>query len=154
MIKYLVSKDNLYKLRKEKNVFNKIPLELEKAKNFLTWLYTIWDAAAEGNLGNQIQYYIKSKAYDVNQKRPGDLKTPLHIAVQNNKVDIARLLLSLGADPNIEDAQKKQPIHYLSLKNETAVKNIKRMLNRKASRANWNIELEGQNLTEDSPLSP
>jgi len=56
-----------------------------------------------------------------------------------------KLLLQLGADPSLEDAMGKMPIHYLTSKNETIIKSLKRMLNRKTSRAQWINEGEGQN---------
>lgn len=48
MIKYLISKDQKFHLRKEKSINGHIPMELEKASKFMTWLYTIWDAVNGG----------------------------------------------------------------------------------------------------------
>jgi ankyrin repeat protein len=64
----------------------------------MTWLYTIWDAVS-GNIYNLVSKYIKDKSYSVNEPRPGDLKTPLHVAVMSLKLDMIKLLLQLGADP-------------------------------------------------------
>lgn len=65
LIKFLVAKDQKFQLRKEKNIYDKIPIDLEKAQMFMTWLYTIWDAA-EGGILNLVQTYIKQRSYEVN----------------------------------------------------------------------------------------
>ena len=62
MIKYLISKDDKFKLRKEKNIKGKIPMEIEKADSFMSWLYTIWDAVSD-NMTVIVQQYIKDKSY-------------------------------------------------------------------------------------------
>ena len=97
MIKFFISKDEKFHLRKEKNTMGQIPIDLEKAKYFMTWLYTIWDCVNSG-MANMIAKYVTSGAYSVNQKRPGDNKAPLHLAVIGSKVEIVRLLVKLGAD--------------------------------------------------------
>lgn len=58
MIKFLVNKDSKFQLRKEKNIYYKIPMEQEKAPRFMTWLYTIWDAV-EGGMDKLVNTYIK-----------------------------------------------------------------------------------------------
>lgn len=89
MIKYLISKDQKFQLRKEKNVCGLIPMELEKSAKFMTWLYTIWDAV-NGGMTQLVIKYLNEKSYDINQKRQSDHKTPLHLAIQNKNVDLVK----------------------------------------------------------------
>lgn len=134
MIKYFVSKDPKQRLRREKNIYGYIPIDLEKAQKFMTWLYTIWDAA-NGNMVNLVQKYIKMKSYEVNQRRPGDLKTPLHVAVIAGRIDMIRMLMQLGADPSLRDADGKTALNIVeekALDNKQA-KSIRSLLLRKMS---------------------
>jgi ankyrin repeat protein len=117
MIKFFISKDEKFYLRKEKNTLGLIPMDLEKAKYYMTWLYTIWDCV-NGGMANLIAKYVTSGSYSVNQKRPGDNKTPLHLAVVGKKAEVVRLLMKLGADTQAKDGKGKTPIDYLSSKND------------------------------------
>jgi ankyrin repeat protein len=65
MIKFFISKDQKFLLRREKNINGQIPMEIEKAALFMTWLFNIWDAVKEGMI-QLVQKYIKDKSYDVN----------------------------------------------------------------------------------------
>ncbi|CDW82442.1 ankyrin repeat [Stylonychia lemnae] len=142
LIKFLVKKDEKFLLRREKNIYDKIPIDLEKAQQFMTWLYTIWDAV-EGGIINLVASYVKSKDYEVNQKRPGDQKTPLHLAIIGLKFDMIKILIQLGADPLIKDMTGQNAMDYLPQKNDQNIKNIRRLLNRKMSKAIWPSEIEG-----------
>lgn len=59
-----------------------------------------------------VQKYIKDKSYGVNQKRPGDQKSPLHLAVKNKNLEIVRALLNQGADIYVTDSTGKTPNDY------------------------------------------
>lgn len=42
---------------------------------------------------------------------PDEVKnTPLHLACEDGHVEIIKILLEAGADPNLENKQKKKPI--------------------------------------------
>jgi ankyrin repeat protein len=77
-------------------------MEIEKAELFMTWLFNIWDAVREGMIP-LVHKYIKEQSYDVNQQRPVDLKTPLHIAVLRKNLDMVKTLIYYGADTTIKD---------------------------------------------------
>jgi ankyrin repeat protein len=77
-------------------------MEVDKAEKFMTWLFNIWDAVKEGMIP-LVHKYLKEKSYDVNQQRPIDLKTPLHIAVQRRNIEMIKTLISFGANPEIKD---------------------------------------------------
>ena len=51
-----------------------------------------------------------------------------------------RILISLGADPMVKDATGKSSIDYINHKQDQTSKNIKRMLNKKISKAGWTSE--------------
>jgi ankyrin repeat protein len=78
-------------------------MEVDKAEKFMTWLFNIWDAVKEGMIP-LVHKYLKEKSYDVNQQRPIDLKTPLHIAVQRRNIEMIKTLLFYGADTFIRDS--------------------------------------------------
>ena len=58
LIKFFVDKDPDFRLRKEKNIYDKKPVDHEHAPIFMKWLYTIWDAV-EGNISNLVIMYVK-----------------------------------------------------------------------------------------------
>ena len=132
MIRFCVAKDDGFRLRREQNIWGRIPLDLEEAAQYMTWLYTIWDAV-NGNIPSLVSKYVKDKAYSVNQRRTGDMKTPLHLAVIAGRPDMVKLLVGLGADTGLRDADDKVPSEYVG---ETAGQNgrmIRRMLQRRMS---------------------
>lgn len=57
--------------------------------------------------------HISTKAFDVNQPRPANLQTPLHIAIIEKKLEVVQALIKLGADLMLKDAQDKTPEDYL-----------------------------------------
>jgi cytochrome c len=68
-------------------------------------------AARTGRV-DDLRAYIEDGG-DVNTPGHGQLlRTPLHMAIETNHVEAARLLLDLGADVNALDYRKKGPLHY------------------------------------------
>ena len=65
LIKFFIENDGKQILRKEKNYQGQIPIDLEQAKQFTTWLYTIWDCVAS-NMTSLITKYIQQGSYQVN----------------------------------------------------------------------------------------
>ena len=60
------------------------------------------------------KYSINSIAhkYDINTIDDGKHNTLLNYSVQNNLTNSTKLLLNLGADPNIANIFKNTPLHY------------------------------------------
>lgn len=56
--------------------------------------------------------FLLSKGADVNIPN-NDLLTPLHIAVQNDRVETVQLLLAKGAKVNVKDMHLRTPLHYV-----------------------------------------
>ena len=57
-----------------------------------------------------VTYFISQKV-DVNATNKGN-NTPLHIACMNNNTEIAKTLLSNGANPNLINNESKKPLNY------------------------------------------
>jgi len=62
----------------------------------------LWSAALDDNTGSIRQ--IVSSGTAVNCRDPQTAETPLMAAAMNGKVESVKLLLSLGADPNLKNA--------------------------------------------------
>ncbi|CAD5123709.1 unnamed protein product [Dimorphilus gyrociliatus] len=57
--------------------------------------------------------YIETEGYDLNtMSEDGKGMTGLHISCQRNDVDMVRLLLGKGADPNLKDVEGRMSTHY------------------------------------------
>ncbi|HVT71252.1 MAG TPA: ankyrin repeat domain-containing protein, partial [Trebonia sp.] len=73
----------------------------ERRKGLVTW------AAAQG-AANSVELLVRA-GFDVNARGRGDVpgnepwQTALHVAAEHGDVDLARRLLALGADPNLQD---------------------------------------------------
>lgn len=92
---------------------------MEKVHNFVYLLYSIWDVVKDG-MAKYLEKYLDEGHYKVDDQRPSDLKTPLHIAVQRNNKEIVKILLHKGADPYIQDKDSKVPIDYCLTRGEKA----------------------------------
>ncbi|KAL2842393.1 hypothetical protein BJY01DRAFT_200814 [Aspergillus pseudoustus] len=69
-------------------------------------------------------------------------RTALHIAVSKGHVDIAEMLLSLGADPNITDKDMRSPLHLAAASEEAGFAMCHLLLENGASRAifsSWHL---------------
>ena len=108
-------------------------MEIDKAKNFMTWLYTIWDAV-RGDMIQQVITYVQTQSYDVNQKRIGDEMTPLHVAVNSKRLNMVKTLLSLGADIEAVDKNGLTVIDYVSVRKDSFASKIKRILKQHISK--------------------
>ena len=93
----------------------------------MKWLYTIWDAT-KGGMEELVKSYIINGDYDVNQKRIGDLMTPLHVAVINRRVELTKKLLNFGADFNLKDKDGKTPADHLTKKGDKLASSIRRLI--------------------------
>lgn len=52
---------------------------------------------------------------DLLNKKNADYLTPLNLAAEQGKLEVARVLLSLGADPAIGDKENSQPVHLAAI---------------------------------------
>jgi len=89
---------------------------LEKGAPFSTQGYTILHHAAA--LGRKDIVDLLLPKMDINVEDP-DLLTPLHYAVWNEQIDLARYLLERGADPEKKDIWGQTPRDYAKQKNLT-----------------------------------
>jgi hypothetical protein len=55
---------------------------------------------------------IATKGIDINHKETFFGQTPLHVAVHHGDLKIVKLLVSLGANPNVQDCLGKTATHY------------------------------------------
>jgi ankyrin repeat protein len=54
---------------------------------------------------------LKKKSVPVNYQESDTLQTPLHVACSEGKVDIVKLLVKAGANPNLRDCSGWTPLH-------------------------------------------
>jgi ankyrin repeat protein len=73
----------------------------------------IYTAVAEGNVELTRQFLEKDPGL-LNKKNP-DLLTPMNLAAERGQLEVAALLLQMGADPTIGDRENSQPIHLAAI---------------------------------------
>ncbi|MCU0370019.1 MAG: ankyrin repeat domain-containing protein [Bacteroidales bacterium] len=73
----------------------------------------IYTAVAEGNVDLTRQFIEKDPG--LLNLRNTDLLTPLNLAAERSQVEIAALLLNMGADPTIGDRENSQPVHLAAI---------------------------------------
>lgn len=73
----------------------------------------IYTAVRNGDVA-QVREILSSHPEFLNQKNQ-DLLTPLNLAAEQNKPEVASLLLEMGADPTIGDRENSQPIHLAAV---------------------------------------
>ena len=67
----------------------------------------VFKAIGQGDMTRVIEC-LKAKPELANARDSGG-RTPLHLAAERDMADTTRLLLNLGADPSLKDAQGKTP---------------------------------------------
>jgi ankyrin repeat protein len=73
----------------------------------------IFSAVAEGNV--ELTRSLLEKDPGLLNLRNQDLLTPLNLAAERSQVEVAALLINMGADPAIGDRENSQPIHLASI---------------------------------------
>jgi hypothetical protein len=90
---------------------------------------------AEGSLDN-VTNALNSLTYDINFLPLQDGKTPLHLAIELNKLEIAKLLLVKGADVNVENHLCVTPLDLAkSLNNKDMVALLDKYINKPGAQA-------------------
>lgn len=84
----------------------RVPDEWTVAPNGMTALHY----AAEGEGGHAMIKFLVEKGEAIDATDIGG-NTPLHVAINKGHRDIALLLLTLGADPNIANNEQHTPLH-------------------------------------------
>tara|TARA_R110002050_G_scaffold81205_6_gene173601 strand:+ start:2100 stop:2486 length:387 start_codon:yes stop_codon:yes gene_type:complete len=54
---------------------------------------------------------LKKKAVSINHQDSDNLQTPLHVACIEGRLDLVKVLLKAGAQPNIRDSSGWTPLH-------------------------------------------
>mmetsp|Transcript_35111 Transcript_35111/g.34144 ORF Transcript_35111/g.34144 Transcript_35111/m.34144 type:complete len:101 (+) Transcript_35111:754-1056(+) len=90
----------------------------------MTWLYNIWDCV-KNEMYSLLYKYINQRYYSINEKRPGDSMTPLHLAVILGKYEVVKMLMRLGADPSIVENRGLTPLQLIANKHDSHYRKIK-----------------------------
>lgn len=77
------------------------------------------DAVNTKNLA-RVQQILKDKTYDLNETN-NEQNTPLHLAVQQNEVEIAKLLIEAGANVNLQNQIQDSPFLYAGAEGRTEI---------------------------------
>ena len=90
-----------------RNLVNSEPFKRMGKSKFEEWLLK----AASAGQADAVHHLLQLGA-EPNIKGKGSGRTPLHWAAILNKIDIVRLLLDAGADPNSLDILERSPLYY------------------------------------------
>lgn len=77
------------------------------------------DAVNTKNLA-RVQQILKDKTYDLNETN-NEQNTPLHLAVQQNEVEIAKLLIEADANVNLQNQIQDSPFLYAGAEGRTEI---------------------------------
>ena len=69
----------------------------------------IFDAVREGTV-EDVKYFIEKKRVNINVKDDG--YTLLHWAAMDDKIEVVKYLISVGADVNVKDNKYATPLHW------------------------------------------
>jgi hypothetical protein len=67
---------------------------------------------------------LANQIFHINAQNKQNLRCPLHIAVINNNYEMTRLLLTMGASPNIKDASNMTPLDYSRLLDNSQINSL------------------------------
>ena len=91
-----------------RNLLTSEPFKRMGKSRFEEWLLK----AASAGQADAVHHLLQLGAEPDRFKGPCSGRTPLHWAAILNKIDIARLLLDAGADPNSLDILERSPLYY------------------------------------------
>ena len=77
------------------------------------------DAVSTKNLV-KVRQILKDKAYNLNETN-NDQNTPLHLAVQQNEIEIAKLLIDAGANVNLQNQIQDSSFLYAGAEGKTEI---------------------------------
>jgi len=106
----------------------------KKLDEGITKVFTdaLHEQVRKGHLGT-VKYCLQNlKSMDLNVQ-DNDGNTPLHTACENGNIDIAKALLTAGANQNVENKEKKKPFQVAKPKDVEALRKL--LSNR---RGGWN----------------
>ena len=101
---------------------NKIIPILENAKTNAQWRghVSVINRMCRDNNALQVKDYVSStKKWNINGKSVITKKTALGEAVENHNLDVIKMLVNIGADPNIRDGEEDEYVLYKTLRDES-----------------------------------
>lgn len=101
----------------------------------------IFSAVTSGDLASVKEYLEKDPSL-LNKKNEGAL-TPLNLAAEQNKPEVAMLLLDLGADPYIGDNENSQPIHLAAVSGSIPITELL---------LSHGVDIDSRDINEMTPL--
>jgi ankyrin repeat protein len=109
MIHYLTYLDSdKQELRSKRNIYDKMPVDLDDDKIFTEFLSTLWDRAKFDV--KMVREGINLMFWSVNDQTFTNKNTPLHIATMNHNISVVKYLLKKGSDILIKNKGGLTPI--------------------------------------------
>lgn len=115
MIEYLMYLDSdQHSLRGQRNIFDKLPIDLDTEKILAEYTTTIWDRAKYDV--KMIRECLSLNVWGINEQTFEFKNTPLHIAVYNQNIPVIKYFLRKGADVTLKNYKGETPIDSASNK--------------------------------------
>lgn len=119
VLEYLIRQDadrNI--LRSQLDIQKRCPKDLDVFNKLDPYFLHIWDHCRMGET-EKVKELLDLKTYTINEQTTSKKNTPLHLAIEFKQLKTIKLLISLGADHKILNAQGKSPLELVFSSNDS-----------------------------------